>query len=161
MGFNTDSSTPNTTEKTKQIKAAIAYLRQNRNAQAFLLLSEPGLEKDPAAEFALGLCYLRADELTSAVSHFEQALWLIKSAGFSPRAESGNAVYLKLAAGQIADEVYLTPMDASYCTLFPKAAEQTVMLAMIHTYRLMGMSDQARRVAAGLTGPEFDEFKKK
>jgi len=161
MGFNTGLSTADTAEISKQIAAATGWLRQGRNAQAFALLSGPGMEKDPAAVFALGLCCLRADDPSSALSHFERALHLVKSLAPSPQAETGNAAYLKLYADQITEAVFLTPMDADFYGRFPKAAEQTVLLAMIHTCRLMGKDDQARRLAAGLAGPEFEAYKNK
>jgi hypothetical protein len=33
------------------------------------------------------------------------------------------------------------------------------LLAMIHVYRQKGMTDQARKLAAGLTGPVFEAWK--
>jgi len=144
----------------ERIASAVRYLRQGKDAQAFLLLSEPGTEKDPAARFALGLCHLRADELPMAISSFEQALTLLKAATAKLWPGETNTVYLKLAAKQIENKNYLAPMDADFCALFPKAAEQNVLLAMIDAYQASGMPEQAERLSAGLTGSVFEEYKK-
>jgi tetratricopeptide (TPR) repeat protein len=78
MSFNTDKPLEKP-QGEDRVAAAIAYLRQGFDAQAFLLLSGPHTEKDPAARFALGLCHLRAGELDAAISCFEQSLRLIKA----------------------------------------------------------------------------------
>ena len=153
----------NNQEKTA---AAVAYLRQGWLSQAFLLLSELKAQKDPAAHFALGLCHFRAGELPAAVSCFEQALQLLKTSsahGLSvPQrtAAENSETFLKLAAGQIADKTYLNPMDADFCALFPKAAEQNVLMAMIDVYQQMGMNEKAKRLSGSLAGPVFEEYKK-
>ncbi|MDR1617628.1 MAG: hypothetical protein LBS06_01115 [Treponema sp.] len=141
-------------------RAAIAYLRQGFDAQAFLLLSGPHTEKDPAARFALGLCRLRAGESDAAIFCFEEALRLIKALPCPPpeSAENGET-YLKLAKKQIEDERYLSPMDSGFCAEFPKFAGDMVLLALIHVYRQKGMISQAQKLAAGLTGPAFEEYK--
>jgi tetratricopeptide (TPR) repeat protein len=161
MGFNTDKPAPlGKPQYEEHIVAAIAYMRQGFDAQAFLLLSGPQTEKDPSAQFALGLCHLRAGELDAAIFCFEQALRLIKAIPVPPpkTAESGET-YLKLAKKQIEDEGYLRPMDPDFCAGFPKSAEQMVLLALISVYRQKGMSDQAQKLAAGLTGPVFEVYK--
>ncbi|MDR2052953.1 MAG: hypothetical protein LBP80_06020 [Treponema sp.] len=139
--------------------AAVAYLRQGFDAQAFLLLSGPQM-KDPAARFALGLCCLRAGEEDAAIFCFEEALRLIKALPVPPpeTAENGET-YLKLAKKQIEDELYLSPMDPDFCARFPKSAGQMVLLALIHVYRQKGMTSQAQKLAAGLTGPAFEAYK--
>ena len=162
MGFNANSPAMPEKQITEQITAAIAYLRQGRSAQAFLLLSEPGAEKESAASFALGLCRLRAGELTAAVSCFEQALNLLRAMPSKPplRLETSET-YIKLSESQIAEKVYLTPMDVDFCASFPKAAEQNVLLALIDTCVQNGMMEQARRLSSALTGPVFEGYKKK
>ncbi|MCL2129350.1 MAG: tetratricopeptide repeat protein [Treponema sp.] len=159
-------------EQAERTSAAIEYLRQGRNAEAYLIFSEPETvkktEKDPAARFAMGLCYFRTGELTAAISCFEQALNLLRvmSPGkgtlspSQPAAEKSET-YLKLAAEEIADKTYLTPMDADFCMLFPKAAENAVLLALIDAYKQNGMIEQARRLSASLTGPIFEAYKGK
>ena len=149
-----------------RVAAGIEYLRQGRLSQAYVILSQPGTEKDPAARFALGLCHFRAGELSAAISCFEQALGLLRAApssqGLASRAAAENTeTYLKLAAQQIADKTHLGPMDADFCTLFPKAAEHTVLLALIDAYIQKGMIEHAQRLSSGLTGPAFEAYKKK
>jgi tetratricopeptide (TPR) repeat protein len=161
MGFNTERLEP--LEKPRDealVAAAIAYLRQGFDAQAFLLLSDPHMENDPSARFALGLCHLRAGEPDAAIFCFEQALRLIKAIPVPPpgTAENGET-YLQLAKKQIEDEFYLKPMNGDFCARFPKTAGQMVLLALIHVYRQKGMGDQAQKLAAGLTGPVFEAYK--
>jgi tetratricopeptide (TPR) repeat protein len=159
MGFNTDKLEP--LEKPRgEAHSAIAYLRQGFDAQAFLLLSGPHTEKDPSARFALGLCHLRAGEPDAAIICFEQALGLIKAIPVPPpgAAENGET-YLRLAKKQIEDERYLSPMDGDFCARFPKSAGQMVLLALIRAYLQKGMTDQAQKLAAGLTGPVFEAYK--
>jgi tetratricopeptide (TPR) repeat protein len=163
MGFNTDRPAP--LEKPQgedHIAAAIAYVRQGFDAQAFLLLSGPHTEKDPSARFALGLCHLRAGEPDAAIFCFEQALSLIKAIPCPPQGTAENGeTYMKLAKKQIEDELYLRPMDNDFCALFPKSAGQIVLLALISVYRQKGMTSQAQKLAAGLTGPVFEDYKKR
>jgi len=141
---------------------AIRCLRQGRGAQAFLLLSEPGADKTPEASFALGLCNLLSGDASAAVSCFEKALGMLKGMPASrPPAGENSEKYIRLTVEQVRERVYLTPMDADFCTHFPEAAEQTVLLALIHAYLQKGMTDQAKRLSSGLTGPEFEEYKKK
>ncbi|MDR2768552.1 MAG: hypothetical protein LBB82_09545 [Treponema sp.] len=145
-----------------EAQSAIAYLRQGFDAQAFLLLSGPQTEKDPAARFALGLCHLRAGEQDAAIFCFEQALRLIKAIpGSGPGTTENGETYLTLAKKQIEDELYLKPMDGDFCARFPKFAEYMVLLALISVYRQKGMGDQAQKLAAGLTGPAFEAYKNK
>jgi Tfp pilus assembly protein PilF len=161
MSFNTEK--PASLEKPKSeehIAAAISYMRQGFDAQAFLLLSSPHLEKDPSAQFALGLCHLRAGEPDAAIFRFEKALRLIKAFSCPPPETAENSeTYLKLSKKQIEDELYLSPMDSDFCVQFPKFAGDMVLLALIHVYRQKGMTSQAQKLAAGLTGPAFDAYK--
>ncbi|MCL2142111.1 MAG: tetratricopeptide repeat protein [Methanimicrococcus sp.] len=149
-------------QDTERIAAAIAYLRQGRSAQTFLILSESGAEKEPSARFALGLCYFHANDLSTAISYFEQALQLLRAVppGLQKAAENTDP-YLKLAAAQVENKIYLTPMDADFCTLFPKTAEQTVLLALIDSYLQKGMNEKAQQLSSGLIGPVFEAYKKK
>ena len=142
--------------------AAIECLRQGRNAQAFLLLSEPKPEKGPAEHFNLGLCYFRAGDFSAAVSCFEKAQQLLKafSAPQGRSAAENSETYLKLAAEQIMAKSYLNPMNADFCTLFPKIAEQAVLLCMIGAYQQKGLIEQARRLSSALAGPQFEAYKK-
>ena len=144
-----------------RIAAGIEYLRHGRSAQAYVILSEPGTEKEPAARFALGLCHFRAGELSAAISCFEEALGLLRAAPPSRAAAENTETYLKLAVEQIADKTYLDPMDAHFCALFPKAAEHNVLLALIDAYRQKGMIEHAQKLSSGLTGPAFEAYKKK
>ena len=165
MAFNVNS--PDVPEKQaterkkiERIRAAVTYLRQGRNAEAFLLLSEPGAEKEPAARFALALCHLRAGELPAAISCLEQALGFLRA--MPPQAHERletNGTYLKLATKQVAEKCYLNPMDVDFCVSFPKAAEQNALLALIDSYCQNGMIEQARRLSSALTGPVFEDFK--
>lgn len=153
-------------QDTDNAALAIGFLRQGWNAQAFLLLSEPGSEKDPAARFAMGLCHLRADDPSSAIGCFEQALNLLKAASpsgaFVPKgASESSEICIRLTVKQIDDETYLDPMDADLCKCFPKAAEQTVIMAMIYAYMQKGMAEQAKRLSAGLIGPAFERYKER
>jgi tetratricopeptide (TPR) repeat protein len=159
--FNTERLEPLEKPRGKeQTAAAVAYLRQGFDAQAFLLLSGPHTEKDPAARFALGLCHLRAGEADAAMLCFEQALGLIKTLPCPPPGTAEKSgTYLKLAEKQIEDKLYLSPMDLDFCARFPKSAEHMVLLALISVYRQKGMSDQAQKLAAGLTGPVFEAYK--
>jgi tetratricopeptide (TPR) repeat protein len=157
MGFNTDRL--ELLEKSQgEARIAIAYLRQGFDAQAFLLLSGPQTEKDPSARFALGLCHLRAGEPDAAIFCFEQALGLIKAIP-GPGTAENSETYLRLFKKQIEDEFYLKPIDGDFCALFPKAAGQMVLLALISVYRQKGMTSQAQKLAAGLTGPVFEAYK--
>lgn len=161
MSFNDNiSSLPSRPDMSK-LTLAVSCLREGRNAQAFMALSAPGFEKVPAAQFALGLCDLRADDLPAAIAKFEQAIGLLRASA-SPARESPpiSKTYLRLAVKQIEAKAYLEPMDADFCARFPQAAEQNALLALIHAYRESGMADQAKKLAAGLTGAEFEEYKK-
>jgi tetratricopeptide (TPR) repeat protein len=161
MSFNTNISDSPSRPETGKLALAVSCVRQGRNAQAFLLLSGPGFEKAPAAQFALGLCYLHAEELSKAIACFEQTLHLLKASSAPSRElQAAKETYVKLAAKQIEAKAYLEPMDADFFAGFPQAAEQNTLLALIHAYRGNGMIEQARRLAAGLTGAEFEEYKK-
>jgi tetratricopeptide (TPR) repeat protein len=161
MNFNTGMTLPPGTPRGEEhIAMAIACARQGFDAQAFLLLSDPRTERDPAARFALGLCHLRAGEPDAAISCFEQALRLIKAIPCPPPGTAENSeTYMKLARKQVEEELYLTPMEPDFCTRFPKAAGNMVLLALVSVYRQKGMTDQARKIAAGLTGPAFEAYK--
>ena len=181
MSFNTTTpTTPATPAAEKQtperIATAIAWLRQGWTAQAFSLLSEPPtptntttptptpapVDKPPAARFALGLCHLRAGDLPSAITCMEQSHRQLAAISAPSREPTEtNETHHRLSAAQIAEKIYLTPMDTDFCARFPKTAAQMVMLALIHTYQKNNMPDQARRLAAALTGPIFEEYKKK
>ena len=142
-------------------KTAINYLRQGRSAEAFLLLAEPGNEKDPAARFALALCHLNAGELPAAISCFEQALGILQAMPPKlPERPKTSETYFKLAVKQIAEKAYLAPLDVDFCELFPKAAEQTVLLALIDCFKQNGMIEKAKRLSSALTGQVFEEFKR-
>jgi tetratricopeptide (TPR) repeat protein len=158
MSFNTDRPGPLKKPRGEdRVAAAIAYLRQGFDAQAFLLLSGPHTEKDPAAQFALGLCHLRAGERDAAIFCFEQSLRLIKAVP-GPGTAENSETYLALAKKQIEDELYLSPMDSGFCARFPKSAGDMVLLALICVYRQKGMTGQAQKLAAGLTGPAFEDY---
>jgi len=158
MGFNT-ATVHNVKEA---ISEAIGFLRQGWNAQAFSLLSELKAEKDPAACFALGLCHFRAGDFSAAIPCFEQALQALKGISAPQRLTAeNNATYQRLFIEQIKDQVYLTPLDIEFCERFPKAAEQTVLLALIDSYRQKGMMEQVRRLSAGLTGAVFEDYRKR
>jgi tetratricopeptide (TPR) repeat protein len=161
MGFNMDRPAfLGKPQGEEHIATAIAYVRQGFDAQAFLLLSGPHTEKDPAACFALGLCHFRAGEPDAAIFCFEQALRLIKTVPCPPPESVENGeTYLKLAKKQIEDELYLSPMDSGFCERFPKSAGDMVLLALIHVYRQKGMKSQAQKLAAGLIGPAFEDYK--
>ena len=161
MSFNT-AGTAGGPQNKEQTAAAIRYLRQGLKAQAFLILNGINTDNDPAAKFAMGLCRLGAGELSAAIDCFERTVQMLKNLppAQRPGAEN-NETHIKLTVQQINDRTWLTPMDADLISLFPKAAEQTAMLALIHCYQLNGMPDMARKVAAALTGPAFDEFRKK
>ena len=79
MSFNTNTPKPsgNSLDENR-VEAAIRYLRQGFVAEAYLLLSQPGDEKNPAALFALGLCHFHAGELDTAITHLEKSLHLIQ-----------------------------------------------------------------------------------
>jgi tetratricopeptide (TPR) repeat protein len=166
MSFNTNAPSEKQ-QSTELTSAAIKYLRQGWNAQAFLLLSEAEIEKDPAAKFALGLCHIRINDPSAAITCFEQALDLLKASSSSSSAPitrgpaESSETYIKLAAAQIEEKAYLTPMDTDFCTRFPKAAEQNVLLALIYAYHQKGMFEQVQRLSSGLTGPVFEAYKKK
>ena len=156
MSFNTDKPLEKSQDKAR---IEIAWLRQGFDAQAFLLLSGPQMEKDPAARFALGLCRLRAGEPDAAIPCFEEALRLIKALPPPPGTAENGETYLKLARKEIEDEQYLRPMDSDFCARFPKSAGDMVLLALIHVYRLKGMTRQAQKLAAALAGPAFEAYK--
>jgi tetratricopeptide (TPR) repeat protein len=164
MSFNANTPTTLAAENHDKgrIEAAIAYFRQGWSAQAFSLLSGQGMEKEPAAQFALGLCHLHAGDLASAISCFEQALHLLGAMSVPAQETQGNnEIYLQLAKQQITEKIYLTPMDASFCVRFPSTARQMVLLALIYVYQKQGMNEPARRLAASLTGPVCEEYKRK
>jgi len=162
MSFNTNTPKPSGNPPDEnRVEAAICFLRQGFVAEAYLLLSQPGNEKNPAALFALGLCHLHAGEYDAAITHFEKSLHLIKalpSPPPSPRENSETAI--RLAKKQINERIYLTPMDEDFCRRFPKSAGPMALLALIHVYLQKGMTEQAQRLAAGLIGSAFDEYKK-
>jgi tetratricopeptide (TPR) repeat protein len=146
----------------ERIASAIKFFRQGRKAQAFLILSAAGTDKDPVARFALGLCHFHAGDLPMAISCFEQALQLLKVMPARPQGSAENTdAYLKLAVAQIEDKNYLSPIDADFCMFFPKASEQIVILALIEAYLQMGMLEKAQQLSLGLTGPVYEEYKKK
>lgn len=154
------------TEANKQslnaLELAIRCLRDGRNAQAFALLSAARDNTEPAAAFALALCFLRAGEFPAAITLLEQALRLVRTLPFAPPAQAENSdTYKRLYRAQLETELYLSPMDADFCARFPKEAERTVLCALIHAHVSAGMDDEARRLSAGLAGSEFDLFKKR
>ena len=158
MGFNNDAKPLSNADKAA---AAINYYRQGFLSQAYLLLSRPEFEKEPAAQFALGLCRLRAKEQDAAILCFEKALHLIKALPPSPLQQfENNETDIRLKKKQIAEQIYLAPIDEDFCRRFPKSAAQMVLLALIHVYLQKGMAEKAQKLAAGLTGPEFEEHRK-
>ena len=161
MGFNINETKPLPPSDADKAAAAINYYRQGSWAQAYLLLSKPEFEKEPASQFALGLCRLRAKEQDAAILCFEKALHLIKSLpSLPPEPPENNETDLRLKKEQIAERIFLAPMDEDFCRRFPKSAGQMVLLALIHVYLQKGMTEKAQKLAAGLTGPEFEEHRK-
>ena len=67
MSFNTNTPKPPEKPAANRAAEAISYLRQGFFAGAYLILSQPGLENQPAAQFALGLCHLHAGEPDAAI----------------------------------------------------------------------------------------------
>ncbi|MCL1905179.1 MAG: tetratricopeptide repeat protein [Methanomassiliicoccaceae archaeon] len=161
MSFNPAASDPTSNAGPGRLALGISCLRQGRNAEAFLILSEKGFEKESAAQFALGLCHLRADDPAKAVECFEQALRLLRTTN-APIGDmqTSRDTYLKLAAKQVEAGTYLEPMDADLCSALPKTARHNMLLALIHAYRVQGMTEPVRQLAAGLVGTEFGEFRK-
>ena len=162
MGFNNSSSaSPDARNETaKRVDAAVSYIRQGRYAQAYLLLSEPGAEREPAARFALGLCLLRAEKYSDAALSFESALSLFKALPRGPASAAENTdIYIKLSSGEVNCDIYLSPIDTDFCLRFAKTAEQTVILALIYVYRKLGADEKARQLLPGLTGAAFEEYK--
>jgi tetratricopeptide (TPR) repeat protein len=158
MSFNNEVKPSSDADKAAD---AINYYRQGFLAQAHLLLSQPEFEKEPAAQFALGLCHLSAGEQDAAILCFERALHLIKALPPSaPEPPENNETDLRLKKEHIAEQIYLAPMDEDFCRRFPKSAAQMVLLALIHVYLQKGMTEKAQKLAAGLTGPEFEEQRK-
>lgn len=150
------------TNSCELLDSAIVCLRHGQNAQGFSLLSALKENSNPSAAFALALCYLRSGEFPAAVQHLEQALRLISTLSPEPPNPAENTeTYIKLYSAQLEAEVYLEPMDADFCTLFPKDAERTVLLALIHAYGEMGMKEKARQLSAGLNGKIFEGYKKR
>ena len=146
---------------TDKAAAAINYYRQGFFSQAYLLLSQPEFEKKPEAQFALGLCHLRAGDQDAAILCFERALHLIKALpALAPMPPENNKTDILLKKKQIAEQIYLVPMDEDFYLLFPNPAAQMVLLALIHVYLQKGMAEKAQKLAAGLTGPEFEEYRK-
>ena len=144
------------------LNTAIRYLREGWNTQAFSLLSAVEENASPAAAFALALCYLRADDFSAAAARLEHALRLARALPAArPNAAENTSTYTKLFKGQLEDEFYLTPMDTDFCTLFPREAERTILLALIHTYRKQGMDEKARQLSSGLSGAIFEQYKKR
>ena len=142
--------------------AAIRYLRQGWDAQAFSLLASTAAEQFPAPQFALALCYLRAGAPEKALSCLERTLRLIREGPLAPPGAAENSdTHARLYAGQIENRAWLNPMDADFCERFPRAAEQTALLALIHVHTLLGQADKAKSLAAGLTGRAFEEYKRK
>jgi tetratricopeptide (TPR) repeat protein len=167
MSFNTTVPAEKQ-QNTEKFAFAIKYLKQGWDAQAFQILSQSGSENIPAARFALGICYLRAGNPSSAIQCFEQALQLLRSSAFlqsgtaAANGKSENSeTYIRLAAKQIDEEIYLNPMDVDFCKFFPKVAEQAVLLALIHAYKRKGMVEAAQKLSSGLTGPVFEAYKNK
>lgn len=164
MGFY--NAKPRQTETDEQphstLSIAIRCLRDGRNAQALALLSVTRAGTEPAAAFALALCFLRAGEFPAAIARLEEALRLVRALpSAAPDQAENSDTYKKLYRTQLEAKVYLSPMDADFCARFPKEAERTILCALIHVYQSAGMDDEARRLSAGLAGPEFDAFKKK
>jgi len=159
MGFYTSSSSAASSDSDR-LPVAIACLRQGRDAQAFLLLSEQPDEKRSAARFALGLCYVHAGGWSAAAPLFEQALVLLRALTAPMGTIKNSDTYLKLATKQIKEEVYLSPLDADFCRRFPHAAAQAVTPVLIYVYKKQGIDTQARQLVDSLTGPEFESYKK-
>lgn len=144
------------------LSIAIRCLRDGRNAQAFALLSAARDNAEPAAAFALALCCMRAGDFPAAITRLEEALRLVRALPFvAPGQAENNDTYKRLYQAQLEAEVYLSPMETDFCARFPKEAERTILCALIHAYLSAGMDDEARRLSPGLTGPEFDAFRKK
>ena len=150
------------TNSRELLDRAILCLRQGQNAQGFSLLSAMEENANPSAAFALALCYLRSGELSAAVPHLEHALRLIRALSpVPPNPAENTGTYIKLYRAQVEEVAYLKPMDADFCHLFPKDAERTVLLALIHVYGEMGMKEKARQFSAGLSGKIFEEYIKR
>jgi tetratricopeptide (TPR) repeat protein len=160
MAFNTQSSAQAVNQNQREnADAGIKFFHQGRNAEAYHLLNQPNLENQPAARFALGLCYLLAQDISQAIVCFERAYRLFREAAVSSFTAESSEIIVKLTAHQIKNQIFLSPMDTDFCARFPKAASETALLALVYTYWQNGMKEQARKLAAGLTGPAFEAFK--
>ncbi|MDR0288328.1 MAG: hypothetical protein LBI03_11575 [Clostridiales bacterium] len=153
----------NVNEQDKElINAAISYVRQGLEAQAYLIFSGQKDMKEPAALFAFGLCHFHAEDFTAAIPCFEQAIKFLKAVPTVTRTAAENSEsYINLYKKQIEAKTYLMPMTSDFCAMFPKVAEQNILLALIDTYMCMNMTEQAQRLASGLTGPVFETYKNK
>ncbi|MDR1418794.1 MAG: hypothetical protein LBI86_00270 [Treponema sp.] len=155
MGFYGDKKTDSTAPPSL-FESAVRGMEAGRFAEALLcLLAAENEEETPARRFNLAICYMKAGDNKSAVSHLEKALSHIKK---TPPRKSGlprSEAYKTLRTLEIAAERYLAPMDADFSCAFPAEAAEDITMALIHGYKKCGLLDKARVLVAGLSGPEF------
>ncbi|MDR1507001.1 MAG: tetratricopeptide repeat protein [Treponema sp.] len=141
-------------ELSSLFESAVRNMEAGRFAEALLCLMALREENEtPARRFNLALCYMKAEDYQTAVSHLEKALSLTKKA--SSRGAVRGEAYKTLRTLEVNTEAYLAPMDAVFSQAFPAEAAEDITMALIHGYKKCGLLDKARVLVAGLSGPEF------
>ncbi|MDR1388829.1 MAG: tetratricopeptide repeat protein [Treponema sp.] len=154
MGFYEDKKTDS--DAPDLFESAVRAMEAGRFAEALLcLLAAENENETPARRFNLALCYMKAGDYQSAVSHLEKALSLIKKTPPSRGGHARSEAYTTLRAMEVSAESYLAPMDANFLRAFPAEAAEDITMALIYGYKKCGLFDKAKALAAGLSGPEF------
>jgi tetratricopeptide (TPR) repeat protein len=137
-------------------ESAVRSMEAGRFAEALLcLLALENKNETPAWYFNLAICYMKAGDCQTAVSHLEKALSLIKKApGYRGGSVQGET-YKTLRTMEVNAERYLAPMDTKFSHVFPAEAAEDIMMALIYGYKKCGLFDKAKALAASLPGVEF------
>jgi hypothetical protein len=136
-----------------------ALLKEQRFAEAELLLKDLSGSEKPDVLFNAALVWLRAGEPEKALPTLEKARTGIRNPGASFTVRTDT--YRKLRAADIEQQNYLRPMDSEYIEAFPHSARENILLTMIDAYAQCGREDRAAALSLSLTGDEFAAVKAK
>jgi hypothetical protein len=172
------------------ISISVKFLAQGRPAEAFKLLAslrsrEAAVPPQllPALYFNFALCL--AEDYPAAVAELEKALESLRrlnpsqasvpppgvgtAAGFAPGtaglvaavpSPEYTAKWQKLRGDELCGGAYTRPFPADYPLRFPREAREDITAALADACERCGLADKAHSLRAGLSGPEFEAYKK-
>jgi|GEM_PF-2827052 len=137
----------------------LALIKDGRISSALCVLQNSENTTETAKLFALGICFLKAEEYSSASEYFEKALIALKQSQLSGNQYPKTDIYRKLRKRELSDRTYLTPFDNSFIALGGEQVKENIILALAESCFLAGNTDKAKTLINSLIGEEFDEIK--